>query len=189
MTTAGAMLDLPTLDAFDSYIEALQEGYYMGIQPKADAALIAMAKSGPKAHLESLNEQKTGRFTTPDGNEFEFVPHELLWLMKGPEFIGSLSFRLYLSEYLTNFGGHIGYGIRPKYQGQGFGKLILALAKKRAVQHGIDRLRLTCSPDNPASEKVILQNGGIHEDTVENIYGTGRTAKRFWIDVHKEKFA
>ena len=183
MTKENVTLDFPNLQAFDSYIEALKEGYRIGIQPQTNSEQIAEISTNPAAHLQALNEQKSGVITTPDGSQFPFVPYEFLWLTQGKEFIGSLSFRLELSELLKQFGGHIGFGIRPKYQRQGFGKLALRLAKDRAASiHGINRLLLTCSPDNPGSEKIIISNGGIYENTTKDTFGYLGEHKRFWIE-------
>ena len=46
----------------------------------------------------------------------------------------------------------------------------------------IDRLLVTCYPDNKASEKVILANGGIYEKTITV---DGKEINRYWIDISK----
>lgn len=183
MDRKNVKLDFPSLETFDSYIEALEEGYHIGIQPRATRTEIEVFMADPAAHLAKLNEQRQGSFTAPDGSEHPFVPHEMLWLTDGGAFIGGVSFRLKLSALLRDFGGHVGYGIRPKYERQGYGSLALALVKDRAIGYGIDRLRLTCHEGNLASEKIISNNGGVYEDTVGDIYGFSGPTKRFWIDL------
>ena len=181
MSSEYLSLDLPRAQAVPSYIEALQEGYYMGIQPVKTPEEIAEIKADPAAHLQSLNEQKTGTFETPDGTVTNFVPYETLWLMQGDTFIGSVSFRHVLNEVLENFGGHIGYGIRPSYVGKGYATQALYLTRKKAFSMGIDRLLLTCSPENPASEKVIVKNGGEFIDISYKTYGYKMLTKRYWV--------
>ena len=101
--------------------------------------------------------------------------------MQGDTFIGSVSFRHELNEVLENFGGHIGYGIRPSFVGKGYATQALYLTRKKAFSMGIDRLLLTCSPENPASEKVIVKNGGEFIDISYKTYGYKMLTKRFWV--------
>ena len=57
---------------------------------------------------------------------------------------------------------------------------MLRLNIQNAENMGIEKLLVTCYPDNKASEKVILANGGIYEKTV---VVDGQEIKRYWIDV------
>ena len=41
--------------------------------------------------------------------------------------IGMINFKHYLNEYLRNFGGHIGYVIRPTERRKGYAKIQLYL--------------------------------------------------------------
>ena len=43
---------------------------------------------------------------------------------------------------------------------------------------GIDKVLVTCSRENPASEKVILANGGVFEKEIDV---DGEYIKRYWI--------
>jgi predicted acetyltransferase len=45
---------------------------------------------------------------------------------------------------------------------------------------GIDKLLITCHPDNISSERIIENNDGQYEGTLEDPYGMG-PAKRFWV--------
>ena len=58
------------------------------------------------------------------------------------------------------YGGHIGYRIGEEFRGHHYaGKaclLLFGLAKK----HGMDRLIITCNPDNIASRKTCEYAGG-----------------------------
>ncbi|MDD4000983.1 MAG: GNAT family N-acetyltransferase [Bacilli bacterium] len=45
--------------------------------------------------------------------------------------IGMVNLRHYLNVYLSQFGGHIGYSIRPSERRKGYGKLQLQLAIKK----------------------------------------------------------
>lgn len=73
-----------------------------------------------------------------------------------------------------NYGGHIGYAVRPSERNRGFATEILKQGLTIAKQYGFDRILCVCDEDNYASEKVILKNGGVLEnkllDPEENIF-------------------
>jgi predicted acetyltransferase len=81
---------------------------------------------------------------------------------------------LVLNDSLRDFGGHIGYDIRPSARGRGHATDLLAEALRVANGFGIDPALLTCAPGNVASRKVIERNGGKLRDTS----AAGRL--RFW---------
>jgi predicted acetyltransferase len=182
------VLDLPGMSAFPSHVEALTEGFKRGIQPAKTPAEIVEIAADPKAYLAGLNDNTPGSFVTPSGETVAKVPYETLWLTAGPFFVGEVSFRHELSPFLMRFGGHIGYGVHPSLQGRGYATRAVALVKRRAAAMGLDRLLLTCSPGNPASERVILKSGGIYENTDPAPYGYGPT-RRFWIALDNKETA
>ncbi len=110
------------------------------------------------------------------------VPVSLHWLVVDATFVGELSFRHVLNDYLRLSGGHMGYGIRPSLRGRGFGKRLLALGKEAAARRGLTRLLITCHDDNIASARVIEANGGVLEDIVDDIFGGG-PLRRYWIEL------
>ncbi|WP_277291072.1 GNAT family N-acetyltransferase [Streptococcus orisratti] len=86
--------------------------------------------------------------------------------------------------HVFNTMGHIGYSIHPHERRKGYAKEQLRLALIEAGKLGIDRVLLTCDETNIGSEKTILANGGIYENTYHNSEDGSRT-KRFWIEVPK----
>jgi predicted acetyltransferase len=108
------------------------------------------------------------------------VPFSVFWLVEGEEFIGETHVRHQLNDYLINEGGHVGYGIRPRRQGQGYGKLILALALHECRRLGLSRVLLTCLQDNVASARIIEVNGGELENVIADPAGR-RPLRRYWI--------
>ena len=48
---------------------------------------------------------------------------------------------------------------------------------------GMKKILITCSPDNPASEKTIRKNGGVWE---KDIVVDGDIVRRFWITLQQE---
>ena len=178
----NVILELPSMKAFDSYIEALEEGFYRGIQEVKTPEEIQTIKANPELHFKELNDQTPGEIETPSGEKFQKVPYENLWLVHEKIFIGEVSFRHRLSKFLEDFGGHIGYGIRPSYEGQGYATLAMELVKKRAKTIGIDTLMVSCSPDNPASQRVIEIAGGVFQDISPNTHGYNQVCQRFLIE-------
>ena len=110
------------------------------------------------------------------------VPQTTYWLVDGDKFIGEIGIRHELNDFLLQYGGHIGYGIRYSCWGKGYGTKMLSLALKKAKQLGLDKVLITCDNDNFASAKVIENNNGKLENIVENTIG-GKTflTRRYWI--------
>jgi predicted acetyltransferase len=113
----------------------------------------------------------------------KYVPQNTFWLVRdGSEIIGESRLRHKLTPSLAQFGGHIGYMIRPSARRKGYGTKILALTLDRAREMGLDRVLITCSPTNTGSARVILANGGVQDaDGVDP--ESGEPTWRFWIDL------
>ena len=94
--------------------------------------------------------------------------------------VGMIDIRHYLNEYLTQAGGHIGYGVRKTERNKGYAKQMLKLALEKCKELKIKRVLITCDEDNIASEKVILSANAKLED-IRNVDGENK--KRFWIDL------
>lgn len=99
------------------------------------------------------------------------------------EIVGIVNFRHYLNEYLKNFGGHIGYGIRPTERRKGLAKIQLYLTLLEAQKIGLDKVMVDCTDTNIASEKTIKSLGGIFD---KKVYEENRkvTLKNYWINVN-----
>jgi len=78
--------------------------------------------------------------------------------------------------------GHIGYMIHPSERRKGYGTRILALALDEARRLGLERVLITCSPDNIGSARIIEKNGGI-KDTDGVDPETGHATSRYWIEL------
>ncbi len=97
--------------------------------------------------------------------------------------LGMLQVRHYFNDYLSKFGGHIGYSIRPSERRKGYAKGMLKAALPFCREINLERVLITCFEDNIASEKTMLANGGIYESTVyepdEKV-----NLKRYWININ-----
>jgi predicted acetyltransferase len=108
-----------------------------------------------------------------------YVPFTELWLAEGPQadaFLGRISLRHELTEPLLEWGGHIGYVVRPSARRRGLASAALAGMLEVCRERGIDPVLVTCDVDNVASRRTIERAGGRYEDT--------RLGKlRYWIDL------
>jgi predicted acetyltransferase len=126
----------------------------------------------------NLTEKHAQRQDLPQG----WVPYVTFWLVDKGEFIGELHFRYVLTDYLRNYGGHIGYTIRPSKRKKGYGKQLLALALPRIKTLGYSRVLVTCDETNIASRKIIEANAGSFYQA--NAQGNNMPQKLlYWIDL------
>ncbi|QFP76246.1 GNAT family N-acetyltransferase [Deinococcus sp. AJ005] len=109
-----------------------------------------------------------------------FVHSEHLWLVEGDVYLGRASLRHTLTPRLREFGGHIGYEIRPSVRRQGHGSTILRLTLERARGLGLDRVLITCDTDNLGSRGVIEGNGGVLEGEFV-LASHPKPIRRYWI--------
>lgn len=94
--------------------------------------------------------------------------------------LGFIDIRHALNEYLANYGGHIGYGVRPSERKKGYATQMLKMALPIAKSFGIEEVLITCKEENVASARVMEKNGGVYEDSRSD--GT-HTHKRYWFAV------
>ncbi|MQY09282.1 GNAT family N-acetyltransferase [Actinomadura macrotermitis] len=102
------------------------------------------------------------------------VPSTMFWYVSGEHYLGALTIRHSLTPELADTGGHVGYHVVPPWRRQGHATRMLAAGLVECERLGLDRVLLTCMPDNHASRRVILANGGVPD-------GRGSTEDRFWI--------
>jgi len=109
-----------------------------------------------------------------------WVPSTFLGAFLAAELVGRVSIRHELNDFLLNFGGHIGYCVRPAHRRRGFAGEILGHGLIVARAEGVDRVLVTCDEDNLASARVIERHGGVLEDVRAQPDGPPR--RRYWID-------
>lgn len=164
-----------------SFIAALRAGLVIGSgRPKTDDEILAIEQDHQK-FIDSYYETKPPTWINEYGLEVRRVPQTKFWFVDDKTFIGEISIRHELNDYLLNRGGNIGYGVRPDMTNQGYATLILRLALdfcRGAL--GLDKVLITADETNIASLKVIEKNGGMMED-IRVDGSTSRPFRRFWI--------
>ena len=125
--------------------------------------------------LQGMRNRKAGK-NLPEG----YVRENFYLCYEGDEMVGVFSLKFELTEFLLNFGGHIGYAVRRSRRNCGLATEIMRQGLKLAKEFGFDKILAVCDDDNYASEKVILKNGGVFEnklyDPEEEVF-----VKRYWV--------
>lgn len=96
--------------------------------------------------------------------------------------IGMIQVRHYFNDYLSKYGGHIGYSVRPSERRKGYAKLMLSTALPFCRRIGLNKVLITCIDGNIGSEKTIVANGGVYESSIYE-EKEGVFLKRFWIEL------
>ncbi len=110
---------------------------------------------------------------------------QFMYVNEDGKVVGMLQIRHYFNEELKKYGGHVGYCILPSERRKGYAKAMLKAALPECRKIGLDRIMISCYPENEGSRKTILANGGIYDSTV---YWEEREVylERYWIDLFPE---
>jgi predicted acetyltransferase len=88
------------------------------------------------AYVEYLEQQSQGQ-NLPEGR----VPHSTFWLVDDSgEIVAISNLRHRLNEFLSEVGGHIGFGVRPSARRRGFATEVLRCTLIEAQRLGIERI-------------------------------------------------
>jgi predicted acetyltransferase len=134
-------------------------------------------KEAPEECVGRLRDHSLG-LNLPDGGG----PCTTYWLLSEEEvLLGEVLIRHRLTQALENYGGHIGYMVRPGERGKGYATKMLALALEKSRALGLKRVMVACEPGNIASMRVIQKNGGKLID--EPAAKADPKTSRYWIDL------
>ena len=117
---------------------------------------------------------------TPDDSR---VPSDVFLAVRAEDdrVVGLIDLRHHIDHpVLGLWGGHIGYTVRPDERGKGYAKQMLRLDLEKARTLGLQKVLVTCSPNNPASERTILACGGKFE---KEILVDDARIRRYWIEL------
>lgn len=97
------------------------------------------------------------------------VPCTHFFLWSNDNIIGLFRIRHSLNSFLADSPGHISYGIKKEYRGNGYGTEGLRLAVKIAKELiSEDEIYMCVDKNNHASLQVQIKNGAyIHHETEE----------------------
>ena len=97
--------------------------------------------------------------------------------------VGAIGLRWKEVPVLLEFGGFVGYSIRPSERGKGYATQMLKLGLEKFKEKDWKRILITCKDFNIPSKRVIEKNGGIYENSYFN-KDDGYNYLRYWIDVN-----
>lgn len=115
----------------------------------------------------------------------DFSPHTLYMAIdKDNEVVGLIDNRWKEIPILIEFGGLIGYSIRPTKRGNGYATLMLKLSLDKMWEYGKEEVLITCKDFNIASKRTIEKNGGIF---IEEYYNKDDGFNYLKYNISKEK--
>ncbi|RII08693.1 Acetyltransferase (GNAT) family protein [Streptomyces sp. YIM 130001] len=150
-----------------SFVEAMgefaAEGEFFGDTLRRELALYGddwHTPSGFARYVAAIGNESREEGVRPEG----FVPATWYWYVDGPTFLGRIQIRHRLTPLLRDYGGHVGYGVRPTARRLGHARAMLREVLSYAQALGLDEVLLTCEVTNTGSRKVIEGCGGVLED-------------------------
>jgi predicted acetyltransferase len=127
-------------------------------------------------YVERLEEVRLGIDLAPDRVAATFLVGEV-----HGHLVGRVSIRHELNDDLLQYGGHIGYAVRPAYRRRGYATELLRHGLEVTRALGIERVLITCDVGNVGSERAIISCGGVLDNVITMPDGEGRRG-RYWID-------
>lgn len=80
--------------------------------------------------------------------------------------VGCMQVHHVLNRQMRDITGHVGYSVRPSERRKGYATQMLAKAKDYLSSFGVSEIYASCLPENEASRRTILANGGKYIETV-----------------------
>ncbi|MFE6734414.1 GNAT family N-acetyltransferase [Microbacterium sp. NPDC057650] len=175
-------LILPSRDRFTEWVELIEEyggpesteiagsGFHGNREPRTPV----LTEAGYAEWLTMLEEEADESVPLlPDR-----VHSSWYWIVDDAgAWIGFLALRRTLNDLLREYGGHIGYSIRPSRRREGHAARALHDALGEASALDLKRVLITCDEDNAGSARTIERNGGVYEDT-------RGVKRRYWVPTH-----
>ena len=159
-------LSVPSLERLPQMAAALRRGWSPdNLRGRVAAEEILKAIEADAAGFiarQTDPEAKGAPVTLPDGSTVARIPGRHFWIWDG-DFCGSLGFRWCngTADLPAHVLGHIGYSVAPWKQRLGCATEALRLVLPYAREQGLAYVEITTDPDNIASQKVIVANGGV----------------------------
>ena len=125
-------------------------------------------------YVARLAEISPGEDLAPDRIQADLLAADVDGALVGRSSIRHTIDHPFLSEY----GGHIGYAVRPDYRRRGYAAAILRQSLARARQLGIAQALVTCDDTNTGSAATIERCGGVFERLVSY---NDIPRRRYWV--------
>lgn len=128
--------------------------------------------------------EHTERYRTAETAGNDWVPSTTFLAVRKEDgdIVGIIDIRHHIQNpFLLEYGGHIGYAVRPTERRKRYASKILGLALEYARTIGLDKVMLGCYADNEGSVKIIQKYGG--KLTEKKPYSDGKQMYIFWINL------
>ena len=176
------------IDGDDIFLTTPSENYLEKIADYRDEMLAEnfMPGCGPLRTTHSLKKwlEKTASYSNEDTVPSHLVvATQFICVRKSDKrILGMIQVRHCLNDYLSNYGGHIGYSVRPTERRKGYAKEMLKMSLNYCREIGLEKVLIICKENNEGSRKTILSNGGVYENTVFEPYAKEKR-QRYWIEL------
>lgn len=166
----------PSEKYLSSFLESLTEDESEGIFSHHHGQSHEQIRAHPEKFLKSLKEGSV-RYSP------NRVPQTDFWAIVDNQYVGRISIRKSLTRWLSEYGGHIGYEVRPSARRKGYASAMLKAAVPRAYDMGLLRVMITCKESNTASQKVI-EKSGAHR--ISNLFNQAENSQmlRYWLPTY-----
>ena len=159
-------LVVPSLERLPDYAAALRRGWSPdNVRGEAAAReeLVEIESDAASYIARQVDREAKGPpIKLPDGSTAARLPGFRLWMWDG-ELCGAIGFRWQpgTSALPPHVLGHIGYAVVPWKRGRGHATAALRLLLPYARAEGLSHVEITTDAGNPASQRVIVANGGM----------------------------
>lgn len=128
-----------------------------------DGCLSMKRMPDPKEYIEYCTEwANPGRVLKENGARGTV----LLCIRKADnKMVGCMQVHHVLNEQMRTITGHVGYSVRPSERRKGYATQMLKKAKDYLSSFGFSEIYVSCLPENEASRRTILANGGEYIET------------------------
>ena len=156
----------PVAEHLPSYVDALERGWTPDNTAGGEATRLRFLEriaEDADAFLASMDDREANGpdIVLPDGTAVKRLPGFNRW-MWDDGFVGAIGLRWSpgTEELPSHVLGHIGYAVVPWARRQGHATAALRALLPQAAETGLRWIELTTDPENLASQKVIIANGG-----------------------------
>lgn len=137
--------------------------------------------SGSLEKYDDLNEWLKSINEIEQGLNPKLVPATYYLILSNEEVVGTICIRHFLTKDLEEFGGHIGYSIKPSARRKGYAKKALSQLLD-LYKDKFSEILIMCEEDNAGSNKTILANGEVLINQTEKF---GLKINRYKINISK----
>jgi tagatose 1,6-diphosphate aldolase len=131
------------------------------------------------------------RLNETEPEEMSHCPAYKFTIMKGVRSIGLIDLRVGFDQDIY-YCGNIGYRVYEEYRGSGYAAQAAKLLLPLAQSHGMEKITITCNPDNIPSAKTCEKIGALYKELVKvpktsDQYAQGdKFKRRYYLEFGKQ---